>query len=103
MTSRRDRCRYIRRVRLRLGRRNLRLAGLLLALAAALVLGGCGGEPSGSDSSAGSKVQLVYQDWRTEWFPPMAQRELAEFQSQHPEMSVFYTPDPEDLGRADAP
>ena len=27
----------------------------------------------------------------------MAQRELAEFQAQHPEMSVFYTPDPEDL------
>jgi multiple sugar transport system substrate-binding protein len=27
----------------------------------------------------------------------MAQRELANFQAQHPEMSVFYTPDPENL------
>ncbi len=97
MIRRTDRRRNIRRVRPRLVRRSLSITGLLLALAAALMLGGCGGEPVGSDSSAGSKVQLVYQDWRTEWFPPMAQRELAEFQSQHPEMSVFYTPDPEDL------
>jgi multiple sugar transport system substrate-binding protein len=42
-------------------------------------------------------VQLVYQDWRTEWFPPMAQEMLAEFHSQHPDFRVFYTPDPEDF------
>ena len=42
-------------------------------------------------------MQLVYQDWRTEWFPPMAQRELAVFRAEHPDLSVFYTPDPENL------
>ena len=42
-------------------------------------------------------MQLVYQDWRTEWFPPMAQKELTIFQTEHPNLSVFYTPDPENL------
>ncbi len=39
----------------------------------------------------------MYQDWRTEWFPPMAQKELAMFQVEHPNLSVFDTPDPENL------
>jgi ABC-type glycerol-3-phosphate transport system substrate-binding protein len=55
--------------------------------------------PSGSLSSAQNeeKVQLVYQDWRTDWFPPMAQQLLAEFHATHPNIHVFYTPDPENL------
>jgi multiple sugar transport system substrate-binding protein len=57
---------------------------------------GCGSSPAKS-SSTDEKVQLVYQDWRTEWFPPMAQKELTIFQTQHPNLSVFYTPDPENL------
>jgi multiple sugar transport system substrate-binding protein len=44
---------------------------------------------------AGEKAQLVYQDWRTDWFPPMAQQELEQFQGTHPNISVFYIPDPE--------
>jgi multiple sugar transport system substrate-binding protein len=43
------------------------------------------------------KVQLVYQDWQTEWFPSMAQQLLAEFHKAHPNIHVFYTPDPENL------
>jgi multiple sugar transport system substrate-binding protein len=43
------------------------------------------------------KIQLVYQDWRTEWFPPMVQQLLAEFHEAHPNIHVFYTPDPENL------
>lgn len=43
-------------------------------------------------------MQLVYQDWRTDWFPPMAQRALQGFHATHPNTRVFYTPDPDDLG-----
>lgn len=40
-------------------------------------------------------MQLVYQDWRTEWFPAMAQEMLAKFNEEHPNIQVFYVPDPE--------
>ena len=43
------------------------------------------------------KVQLVYQDWRTNWFPPMTQQLLDEFHATHPNIRVFYIPDPENL------
>jgi hypothetical protein len=42
-------------------------------------------------------VQLVYQDWRTEWFPGLAQEMLTKFNSEHPSIRVFYTPDPDNL------
>jgi multiple sugar transport system substrate-binding protein len=45
----------------------------------------------------GGKVQLVYQDWRTEWFPPMAQAMLELFHETHPNIRVFFTLDPENL------
>jgi multiple sugar transport system substrate-binding protein len=45
----------------------------------------------------GQKVQLVYQDWRTDWFPGMAQQMLEEFHASHPNIRVFFTPDPEHL------
>jgi multiple sugar transport system substrate-binding protein len=72
----------------------LRLACVGLAIA---LVGGCGGGAVPKTSPSARGVQLVYQDWRTEWFPPMAQEELAKFQAQHPNLSVFYTPDPENL------
>ena len=71
----------------------LRLAGLA---GAAAFLSACGASQSGPASTGnGEKVQLVYQDWQTEWFPPMAQRMLKQFHSGHPNIRVFYTPDPE--------
>jgi len=70
----------------------LRAAGIA---GTGLALAGCG--PGQSTGLGSMPLQLVYQDWRTEWFPPMAQEMLAEFHSQHPEISVFYTPDPEDF------
>ncbi len=73
-------------------RRAIALACVLAV--AGLVLGGCGGS---SASTTKERIQLVYQDWRTEWFPPMAQTELNRFQAEHPNLSVFYTPDPENL------
>ena len=45
-------------------------------------------------------VELVYQDWRTEWFPPMVQQMLSEFHDTHPGIRVYYTPDPEQLGKS---
>jgi multiple sugar transport system substrate-binding protein len=72
----------------------LRLAGLAAAGAA---LSACMPTfPPRSQTESG-KVQLVYQDWNTEWFPPMAQELLAEFHATHPHIHVFYTPAPENL------
>ena len=42
-------------------------------------------------------MQLVYQDWRTDWFPLMAQQSLQKFHATHPNIRVFYTPDPENV------
>jgi multiple sugar transport system substrate-binding protein len=70
----------------------LRLAGVTAVGAA---LSACG-SPAPQPSARGSdKVQLVYRDWRTDWFLPMAQRMLEEFHASHPNIRVFYTLDPE--------
>jgi multiple sugar transport system substrate-binding protein len=43
------------------------------------------------------KVQLVYQDWRTPWYPALAKELLELFHANHPNIHVFYVPDPEDV------
>lgn len=53
--------------------------------------------PARATPRTSGKIQLVYQDWRTEWFPPMAQQLLEEFQATHPNIRVYYTPDPIDV------
>ena len=50
-----------------------------------------------SASQGGDKIQLVYQDFNTSWFPPMAQLLLEEFHSSHPTINVYYIPDPANL------
>jgi multiple sugar transport system substrate-binding protein len=40
-------------------------------------------------------AKLVYQDWRTDWFPSMVQEMLAQFHASHPDIRVFFLPDPE--------
>ncbi len=78
----------------RLSRRAfIRQAGLA---AAGITLAGCLPSPRPA-TSQGEKVQLVYQDWRTDWFPPMAQQMLDKFHTFHPNIRVFYTPDPDTL------
>jgi multiple sugar transport system substrate-binding protein len=64
---------------------------------AATVLASCspGTQPEGPHGSG--RVQLVYQDWRTDWFPKLAQNMLEKFYEDHPNFQVFYTPDPENL------
>jgi multiple sugar transport system substrate-binding protein len=72
----------------------LRLAG---AAATGTILAACTAPGARSAPRSSEKVQLVYQDWRTEWFPQMAQRMLEEFHATHPNIRVFFTPDPDNL------
>ncbi len=79
----------------RLTRREfLRLTG---AAAGGAALAACSPSSSAPTPSAQELVQLVYQDWRTEWFPPMVQEMLEVFHAEHPTIRVFYIPDPEDF------
>lgn len=71
----------------------LKLAGLA---AGGVLLNACA--PSGNaPASSENKIQLVYQDWRTEWFPPMVQQMLEQYHLDHPDVRVFYVPDPVDV------
>ena len=72
----------------------LRMAAMT---AAGTVLGACNPSRTRSSTQSGEKIQLVYQDWRTDWFPPMVQEALKQFHADHPSIQVFYTPDPEDV------
>lgn len=72
----------------------LKMAG---AVAAGGALSACTPAQQPPAQSKGTKVQLVYSDWRTDWFPPMARQMLEEFHASHPNIRVFYTPDPEAL------
>lgn len=69
--------------------------GSLLAACAPSAPRPAGGGPG--VAVPGQMVQLVYQDWRTDWFPPMAQGALEQFHQTHPNIRVFFTLDPENL------
>lgn len=43
------------------------------------------------------EIQLVYQDWRADWVPGMVEEMLAQFHDTHPNLRVFFTPDPDNL------
>ncbi len=68
------------------------LTGTALSGCASASLGSAAGEGISSEP-----VQLVYQDWRTDWFPVMAQQMLGEFHQNHPDIQVFYTSDPDNV------
>jgi multiple sugar transport system substrate-binding protein len=70
----------------------LRLAG---AAAAGVALAGCEVPLTRPAAQTSEKVQLVYQDWRTDWFPLMVQAMLEKFHATHPNIRVFFIPDPE--------
>ncbi|HSN77688.1 MAG TPA: sugar ABC transporter substrate-binding protein [Anaerolineae bacterium] len=73
----------------------LSLAG---SAAAGAVLAACAPRLASSPGPHGSNiVQLVYQDWRTDWFSGMAQRMLDQFHAAHPNIHVFFTQDPDNL------
>jgi multiple sugar transport system substrate-binding protein len=81
-------------------RRFLHLAAIGLAGAA---LSACQPVPAAStpdvSQPSSEAIQLVYQDWRTDWFPPMVQSVMADFNETHPDIRVFYTPDPENVAQ----
>jgi multiple sugar transport system substrate-binding protein len=66
-------------------------------LAAGAALAACTPRSSGLGPHGSETVQLVYQDWRTEWFPGMAQQMLEQFHADHPNIHVFFAQDPEDV------
>ena len=72
----------------------LRRAGVA---AAGIVLSACTSPPPDPPPPEGEQVQLVYQDWRDDWFPPMVQEMLEQFHATHPHIRVFYVPDPENF------
>jgi multiple sugar transport system substrate-binding protein len=84
-----------------------RFLGCAVAAAVSASLSACAAPPrpdleappadAAASGTTGEKVELVYQDWRTEWFPPMANRELAQFHEDHPNIRVFFTLDPENI------
>ena len=79
----------------RLSRRDfLKLTGLF---AGGSFLNACAPFLSAPTPTTPDEVQLVYQDWRTEWFPLMAQQMLEQFHDSHPNIRVFYVPDPVDV------
>ena len=70
----------------------LKLAGVTAASAA---LSACSSPLASSTARTTTPVQLVYRDWRTDWFAPMAQQMLEEFHAAHPNIRVYYNLDPE--------
>lgn len=68
-----------------------------LGLVGAAAAGACAPAPRGGGPHGSRMVDLVYQDWRTPWFPGMAREMLKSFQEAQPNIHVFYTPDPEQL------
>src|SRR5512133_1689790 len=72
----------------------LKVAGLA---AAGTALASCAPFLPGPAPTPGRKVQLVYQDWNTDWFAPMAQRMLDQYHATHPSISVFYPREPDDV------
>lgn len=63
--------------------------------AASTALSACSPSLANPTARTANPVQLVYRDWRTDWFPPMAQQMLDEFHATHPNIRVYYNLDPE--------
>ena len=73
-------------------RRITALVFVIIAVAGIAIA--CG---SGSSEPDEQQVQLVYQDWRTAWFSPMVEEMLEKFHETHPNIRVFFNPDPKGL------
>jgi multiple sugar transport system substrate-binding protein len=69
----------------------LKFTGLTIAGTA---LSGCSSLLPKSNSQSGGDIQLVYQDFSDNWFPPMAKQLLGQFHTAQPDISVYYIPDP---------
>ena len=81
------------KIKQQLSRRDfLKLVGIT---AASTVLASCDPNLNQPMATTANPVKLVYRDWRTDWFPPMAQEMLEEFHATHPNIRVYYNLDPE--------
>lgn len=86
---------------------NARIRWILpvLIVSFALIFAGCApGDPPSAGSSGAEPaeamdetVELVYQDWATTWFPPMVDEMMPIFNQEHPNISVSYVPQPDDV------
>jgi len=76
-------------------KRILVMTAILVLISTSSFMVSCDSGAGTPEGASDRKVQLVYQDWRTDWFPPMAQEMLDEFHATHPDIQVFYIPDPE--------
>lgn len=72
----------------------LRLGGAMLGSAA---LAACAPRRMGLGPHGSNIVQMVYQDWQSEYFSGLAQQMLEQFHETHPDIHVFYTRDPDNL------
>ena len=72
----------------------LKISGLTIA---GTVLSSCSPLLSKPSTQSGRSIHLVYQDFNDKWFPPMAEQLLAQFHDAHPDISVYYLPDPINL------
>jgi multiple sugar transport system substrate-binding protein len=72
----------------------LKISGLTIA---ATVFSGCSSSIPQSQSGGGENIQLVYQDFNDNWFTPMAKKYVEEFHTAHPDINVYYVPDPLNL------
>ena len=70
----------------------LRLAG---AVSAGAVLGACSSLNATPSLPTSEKVKLVYQDAREDWLLPVVTEMLEQFHATHPNIQVFYNPEPE--------
>ena len=68
---------------------------LAATTATGAALSACAPSLANPTISSSTPTQLVYRDWRTDWFPPMAQQMLDEFHATHPNIRVYYNLDPE--------
>jgi multiple sugar transport system substrate-binding protein len=69
----------------------LKVTGLTIASAA---FSGCSSLLPKSQATGGESTHLVYQDFNDQWFPPMAAQLLEQFHATHPDISVYFIPDP---------
>ena len=68
---------------------------LTATTAVSAALTACSSRLASPTAATATPVQLVYRDWRTDWFAPMAQQMLEGFHATHPNIRVYYNLDPE--------
>lgn len=69
----------------------MKVTGLTVASAA---LSSCSSLIPKSQAQGAEDIPLVYQDFSDNWFQPMAKQLLGQFHAAHPNINVYFIPDP---------